>query len=220
MAGALSSYPAPAIASAVGARVGTKARAWLPRLVEGLAALGVGGLLLSTYTKPWWSIRLYAPQYPDGLGVQVLLSGARGDVREIDTLNHYIGMASLETAAPLERKFALAGICLAAAFVTGLLLIPKRTANAVGFGIALTVPLAFVTDFSLWLRHFGNNLDPRAPLRLDPFTPDLFGNGVIGQFMTFSRPELGFWLALAAALLALLLLALRTAKDKRLRGFP
>ncbi|HEY3495918.1 MAG TPA: hypothetical protein VGK73_14570, partial [Polyangiaceae bacterium] len=80
--------------------------------------------------------------------------------------------------------------------------------------VAAAVPLGFVADFSYWLYRFGHDLNPRAPLRLEPFTPAMFGNGVIGQFMTFARPELGFWLALACVGLAVLLVALRERRRR------
>ena len=35
------------------------------------------------------------------------------------------------------------------------------------------------------------------------FTPELFGNGQIGQFATFAQPALGFWLAIVGVVLAI-----------------
>src|SRR5262245_49524051 len=64
-------------------------------------ALAAVACLLVAYSKAWWSFILYAPQYPSGLRLTVTLTGVTGDVREIDTLNHYIGMASLAKAAPI-----------------------------------------------------------------------------------------------------------------------
>ncbi|HET7544406.1 MAG TPA: hypothetical protein VFK05_31260, partial [Polyangiaceae bacterium] len=215
MSGQVSSYPASRLLGTERQSSIRDVRGRLPRVPEVLLSLLSGALLLASYRQPWWSIRLYAPQYPKGLGVEVLLSGARGDVREIDTLNHYIGMASLTTAAPLERQLSLAGIALAALVATALLLVAWRKANFVALGLLVCVPLGFIVDFSYWLYRFGHNLNPHAPLRLPPFTPDLFGNGIIGQFMTFARPELGFWLAVAAAGLAALVVPLRQRRAER-----
>lgn len=217
MSDQLPSYPAPRLLELKGHRTPALTRRWLPRVPEVLMGLLVGGLLLESYRQPWWSFRLYAPQYPQGLGIDVLLSGSRGDVREIDTLNHYIGMASLTTAAPLERQLSLIGIQAAALLATVLLLVPRRGANLLGVAAVFAVPLGFVIDFFYWLYRFGHHLNPHAPLKLPPFTPELFGNGVIGQFMTFARPELGFWLAVGSAGLATLLVALREANNKRAR---
>jgi copper chaperone NosL len=207
MSPGLPSYPAPRPLehtphAAAGQRL-------IARVPEALASVLAGGLLLAAYRQPWWSFRLYAPQYPSGLGVDILLSGSRGDVHELDTLNHYIGMASLSTAAPVERQLSLAVVAATALLVTTLLLVPRRRANRLALAAALAIPLGFVADFFYWLYRFGHHLNPHAPLKLRPFTPTLFGNGVIGQFMTFARPELGFWLATGAAGVAVLLIALR-----------
>ena len=48
---------------------------------------------------------------------------------------------------------------------------------------------------------FGHHLDPRAPLHIPAFTPEFFGNGQIGQFMTFATPGAGFWLACSGLVL-------------------
>jgi hypothetical protein len=212
----LPSYPAPRL---LDEKLGAKAaRPPFVLLPEVLVSVLVGALLLIAYRQPWWSIRLYAPQYPHGLGIDVLLSGSRGDVHEIDTLNHYIGMASLTTAAPLERQLSLIAILITALVVTVLLLVPRRRANVLATVAVAAVPLGFMADFYYWLHRFGHHLNPHAPLKLPPFTPDLFGNGVIGQFMTFARPELGFWLAVVAACLAAFLVVLRGRDAERLRG--
>jgi hypothetical protein len=211
----LQSYPAPRVLPAERTGAAAAVRRQLPFVTELLVSLLVGCLLLIAYREPWWSIRLYAPQYPSGLGVDILLSGSRGDVHEIDTLNHYIGMASLTTAAPLERQFSLIAIEVTALVVTALLLVPRRRANLFGVAAIALVPLGFIADFFYWLHRFGHHLNPHAPLRLPPFTPDLFGNGTIGQFMTFARPELGFWLAIGAAGLALLLVLLRERQGEQ-----
>ena len=214
------SYSAPRLGEPWRGRLAQALRGRLPLIPEVLASLLAGALLLVAYRHPWWSLRLYAPQYPNGLGVDILLSGARGDVREIDTLNHYIGMASLTTAAPLERQLAFGAIAGTAVLAAALLLWPKRKANFVALTALIAVPLGFIADFSYWLHRFGHGLDPKAPLRLEPFTPTMFGNGEIGQFMTFGRPELGFWLALGAACLAGLLVLLRSRQSEEKKLTP
>ena len=60
-------------------------------------------LLVLTIFLPYWSITLHAPQYPKGLTINAFVHEMRGDVSEVDGLNHYIGMIKLETAASLER---------------------------------------------------------------------------------------------------------------------
>ncbi len=170
--------------------------------------LAASTLILVGLWLPWWSFQLYAPQYPQGLRLEVLLSGVRGDVHEIDMLNHYIGMASLSLAAPLERQYSTYAVLLISVVTAGLLF-GQRRARIAAVVLAAGFPLGFIADCFYWLHRFGHELDPRAPIELAPFTPELFGNGQIGQFMTFAQPGLGFWCAVGAALLAVLVALLR-----------
>ena len=162
-------------------------------------ALVAAGLLVASFFVPWWHFRLYAPQYPGGLYLTISLTGAGGDVREIDILNHYIGMRHLGDAAPLERRFAAGGVALVAAAVVALTLVAGKKLSRWVFVPAAAFPSIFVLDTLYWLYAFGHGLDPKAPIELQPFTPQLFGNGQIGQFATFAQPHAGFWLAVAAA---------------------
>ena len=50
---------------------------------------------------------LVAPQYPKGLKLDISLTGITGDVKEIDILNHYIGMRTMSDAASLESAMSL-----------------------------------------------------------------------------------------------------------------
>ena len=55
-----------------------------------------------------WRIELEAPQYPEGLVLQLHANKIGGDVDIINGLNHYIGMATLHTENFFEfTSFAL-----------------------------------------------------------------------------------------------------------------
>jgi copper chaperone NosL len=66
---------------------------------------------------------------------------------------------------------------------------------------AVAFPALFLADLYFWMRHFGTNLDPTAPLSssIDPFVPPVLGRGTVGQFATVAAPGSGLWLAFAAA---------------------
>jgi hypothetical protein len=198
------STPAPAMfASAQSFESAAVARA--PRQVQSPARLILSALALAaiaaSYWQPFWSFKLYAPQYPHGLSLTISLTGFSGDVREIDMLNHYIGMASLAHGAALERKFAHLLVGFAVLAIAAFALVPTRRSAVIAAAIGAAYPLGFLADTFYWLHRFGHDLDPRAPLHIPHFTPQLFGNGNIGQFMTFAVPQLGFGLAVAAAVL-------------------
>lgn len=165
--------------------------------VVALSVLAVA-LWTASVWAPWWQFWLYAPQYPNGLRLDIALTGLAGDAKEISMLNHYIGMKSLEDAAVLERQFALWGVGLVALLSVGLTLMVGKRWNWLILLPAVGLPLGFVVDSMAWLYHFGHSLDRHAPLNIPEFTPQFFGWGQIGQFTTYAMPLTGFWLALGA----------------------
>ncbi len=175
---------------------------WRRWLVVGLM-LGAIGLMASAFFFPWWHFTLYAPQYPHGLNMTISLTGVSGDVSEIDELNHYIGMAKIEGVAPMERHFASYGVgALGVVVLFMTMLGGKRTGWLIAIP-ALSFPLIFMADTYYWLHLTGHALDKHAAIRLPPFTPEMFGNGQIGQFMTFAAPSEGFWMACGGAAIVL-----------------
>ena len=61
------------------------------RFVIAICALAIGSLLY----VPIWRIDLAAPQYPEGLAMQIYHDRFEGDTGKINGLNHYIGMATI-----------------------------------------------------------------------------------------------------------------------------
>ncbi len=164
-------------------------------------AFAAAGAFWASLARPWWSFVLYAPQYPRGLRLSISLTGLSGDVHEVGMLNHYIGMKHLEDAAVFERAYAAPGVALVALLAFAVLFWRGRRPAWWTAGVGLLLPLGFLADSFYWLFRFGHELDPHAPVRVPAFTPQLFGNGRIGQFMTFAQPADGFWIALVGAVL-------------------
>lgn len=177
-------------------------------LVVALAATAAAlwGVSLSL---PWWRFWLFAPQYPKGLGLVISLNGVSGDVREINLLNHYIGMKHLEEAAAFERAHAGWGIAAVAIVVVLFMLATGRRLGWLAALAAVMFPVGFVADSTYWLWKFGHDLDPRSPLHIKPFTPQMFGEGIIGQFHTYAIPDTGFWVALAGVVCVVAAVLLR-----------
>ncbi len=172
----------------------------LPTVFLGLA---VFSLLVSIFF-PYWQITLLAPQYPGGLKAQVYINRVTGDVREIDGLNHYIGMRPLEEAAQLERSLSIFMVAVLSLLIIAAIYIHNQLAAILTLP-ALLYPVLFLADLYYWLWNFGTNLDPNAPLRnaVKPFVPPLVGEGRVGQFRTIAELGPGFYLALLASFLIL-----------------
>lgn len=172
----------------------------LPVILFGAAA----ALLVLSMFLPYWQMTLKAPQYPQGLKVHAYVNRLEGDVNEIDGLNHYIGMRPLGEAAEFERSIAYLAVGATILLVLGAIFIHSKWSVLLVLP-ALLWPFLYLGDMYYWMRNFGLNLDPNAPLSssIDPFVPPVLGVGKVGQFETVAVPAVGLWLALVACALIL-----------------
>lgn len=168
----------------------------LPTLLFILAAV----LLIASIFLPYWKMTLQAPQYPKGLSVQAYIFKLTGDVGEIDGLNHYIGMRPLAEAAQLERSLSIAAVGVLTLLIIGAIFIHTKYTVLLVLP-AIFYPIIFLADMYYWLRNFGLNLDPTAPLSsaIKPFVPPILGVGMLAQFVTIAQVQIGFYLALLAS---------------------
>ena len=164
-------------------------------------------LLIPTYFLPLWRMTMFAPQYPEGLRLDIysykLDGGNKGqDVKEINLLNHYIGMQDLDTANFTEFKwipFVVGGL--------GLILLRAAVHGKMAHLVDVLVLFGYFSLYSLWsfgykMWSYGHNLDPTAAVKVAPFMPPLFGHRKLANFEIYSYPGLGSYaLALAAAVL-------------------
>jgi nitrous oxidase accessory protein len=199
----------------MGGRARSTPSGWAARLL----LVGGAACLLASPALPYWAMQVRAPQYPKGLNLRIYPHRLEGDVREIDGLNHYIGMRPLVEGATTERRLAIPALLVIS---LGLLLaaaLPGRWALALALP-AILFPLLFVGDLYWWLRDFGLNLDPHAPLNraIRPFVPTLLGQGRVGQFASVAWFAGGFYLSATAAAAALAAALLRFRRTRPSRG--
>jgi copper chaperone NosL len=162
------------------------------RLLIIIAAL----LLLPTFFFPLWNMTLYSNRFPDGLALNIYsykLEGGkteyRDDVKEINSLNHYIGMRPLREDDFTEFKwipFVVGGVVLLAMRVVVLGKMSKL--------VDLCVLFIYFGLFSLWSFHhklylYGHELDPTAAVKVPPFTPPIFGHTTMANFEVYSYPD-------------------------------
>jgi nitrous oxidase accessory protein len=166
----------------------------VPRMLVASAAL----LLSVMYVAPVWSIRLIAPQYPEGLGLLIRLSTITGvkenDLRSINSLNHYIGMKPIEPSAIPELRYmpwivaALIGLGLLAAVV-------GRRRLLVAWVVAFAATgAAGMYDFWRWGYDYGHNLDAEQAVIVVPgmtYQPPLIGTKQLLNFHATSLPHVG-----------------------------
>ncbi len=161
-------------------------------------------LLLVSLFVPYWHMELVAPQYPENLHLVAYVNHLTGDVAEIDSLNHYIGMRPLGEAAQIERTIGVYVMILFVLMIELASWIHSRWAVVLVLPVVL-FPVVFLVDLHLWMSHFGMNLDPDAPLSnsVEPFVPPVLGTGMVGQFKTIATPGLGLILSSISSVLIL-----------------
>jgi hypothetical protein len=175
-------------------------------------------LMVVAIFLPLWQIHLVAPQYPEGLDMYIyahkLVGGNEGqDIVEINNLNHYIGMAPIRESDFTEMQ-------VLPFFFGGFALLALRAAVFARVGAVVDVAVLFVYfgAFSIYrfyyrLYSYAHNLDPKAPMDIDPFTPTLIGKKQIANFAQYSFPREAS--ALLAVFLLLLVAAIWTSEPAR-----
>jgi hypothetical protein len=165
--------------------------------------------LIPSYLFPLWTLTMFAPQYPEGLRMGIyswkLEGGNSGqDVKEINILNHYIGMKDIEVQDFTEFKWI--------PFVVGalgLLVLRAAVLGKLAHVVDCLVLYVYFGAFSLWsfgfkLWWYGHNLASTASVKIPPFMPPMFGFKQLANFGVWSYPGLGSYsLGLAALALAL-----------------
>ena len=159
--------------------------------------LAAAGLVALSSVLPLWSMTMRAPQYPKGLRLNAYGTAITGDLRELNILNHYIGMPPIEAPAFETAMFPVA---VALVVVLCLLAPLHRWLWRVAGAVALVMPIAVLADLQWRLYTFGHSLDPHAPIRLAPFTPLVVGTTHMGNFVSTAMPSYGTFCLLAAAL--------------------
>jgi len=164
-----------------------------------VVALGAAALFAVASFLPLWTMTLRAPQYPDGLGMTAYGWRIEGDLGEINSLNHYVGIQRLDPDTISELAlFPFAAGALVAALVV-VAFVRRRVLRWLVIAGAWAMPLGMLVDLQWWLHRFGRNLDPTAPIRLDPFTPKVLGTTSVINFHSEAMVAIGFWLMLLAA---------------------
>jgi copper chaperone NosL len=191
-----------------------------PRVLLVLASL----LLVLSYLLPLWTLTMFAPQYPEGLRLAIYsykLDGGNGgqDVKEINVLNHYIGMHELSTDDFTEFKwipFVLGGL--------GLLFLRAAVLGRTSHVLDVLVMYVYFGAFSLWsfgykMYRYGHDLAPTASVKVPPFMPPMFGYRKLANFEVYSYPGAGSYAlgAVVVVLGAAVFLAWRSSRPRAVR---
>jgi copper chaperone NosL len=149
--------------------------------------------MLAAFVSPLWNIWLDAPQYPEGLQMQIWISSLRGNLQTINDLNHYIGMKVIKPESFQELTYMpyIVGGMIAFGLLAAL---SNRKYVLVIFMIAfIGLGIAGAIDFYQWEYDYGHNLNPRAAIIVPGMTyqPPMFGSKHLLNFTATAWPALG-----------------------------
>ena len=171
-----------------------------PRILMFVAALS----LLMLFVFPMWKIVLYAPQYPDGVQMDIWINKIGGPnpatLQNINILNHYVGMKYIEPDSIPELQYfqyialGMVALGLIVAFVN------KRQLFLAWTVLFVIMCILAMYDFYLWEYDYGHSLSDTAPIKIPgaSFQPPLIGKKDILNFVALSLPHIaGYFVMLS-----------------------
>lgn len=179
--------------------------------------------LVAVIFLPVWRIELSAPQYPEGLILQIFSYKLGGNVDIVNGLNHYIGMRTLHEEDFAEFKILPYIIGVYALLALLVAIIRRRWALFAWFILFVLFAVLAMVDFYRWEYDYGHNLDPSAPIMVPGMTyqPPLIGYKQLLNFGAYSIPDMGGWLLVIVGLLVFFLVIKeqkRFSRSERLRA--
>jgi copper chaperone NosL len=147
---------------------------------------------------PLWRIDIWAPQYPEGLSMEIGLDKIEGNIDQINILNHYIGMKKIEPQGIPEFK-VIPKVFLFLNAVGVLAIVVNTTIVYAGWlGITVISGVVGMFDFYKWGYDYGHNLNPHAPIQVSgmSYQPPLIGHKTLLNIEAYSLPSWGTYLLL------------------------
>lgn len=183
---------------------------------------GAAVLLVGAFVQPLWSVKLDAPQYPEGLGMKIWINNIAGnkpnDLENINNLNHYIGMKRIVPESIPELRYmpmAVGFLLVSGLAVAG---IGRRALARAWVGIFIALALGGLVDFYKWEYDYGHNLDMENAIIKVPgmnYQPPLIGSRRLLNFTATSYPSVGGLCAMAALGLGVVALFIKDAPARR-----
>lgn len=180
--------------------------------------IAIGSLaLIMMFFVPAWSIYLIAPQYPEGLSMQIWLHKISGQVEIINGLNHYIGMKHID--ASMFPEFSFLPYVLIVFILFGLVIAIKGSRKLLFFYLVLSVfaGVAALVDFYMWGYDYGHNLDQTAAIQVPglSYQPPVIGHKKLLNFDAFSYPDTGGWILVGVTVLFGIIYLFEWRKQKK-----
>ena len=179
-------------------------------------------MVMLTFVFPLWYIDLEAPQYPEGIGLQIWINQIVGqnphDLENINGLNHYIGMKEIVPESIPELKIMPYLMIFMILFGLTAGILGKRSLVYTWILLFIIMAAIGMYDFYMWEYDYGHNLNPQAAIKIPgmAYQPPLIGSKMLLNFNAISMPHIGTYiLAFAVMLSAAALIIDKKLKKKR-----
>jgi copper chaperone NosL len=179
-------------------------------------------ILVLSFFFPIWYIDLEAPQYPEGIGLEIWLNKITGqkphDLNNINGLNHYIGMKEIVPDAIPELKIMPFIIIFLILFGLGAGISGKRSLVYIWIVLFFVIAAVGLYDFYMWEYDYGHNLNPHAAIKIPgmAYQPPLIGSKMLLNFNAISMPHIGSWILVASVILAAVALIIDKKSKKEI----
>jgi hypothetical protein len=155
--------------------------------------LALASIALSSMVLPLWALSFNAPVVGH-VWKTIIVYGTgsvQGSLDEVNKANQYVGLQQIRPVDVLALKLIPLTYILAAIFIVlgGWRLSLEKT-TLVYVILLLSIPLGI----QYWLYAFGHNINPDAPIALDPFTPYVVGSYEVANFMIVAYLHVGYFL--------------------------
>ena len=180
--------------------------------------VAIGSLAMCImFFVPAWSIYLIAPQYPEGLSMQIWLYKISGQVEIINGLNHYIGMKHINANMFPEFEFLVYIVGFLVLFGLVVAFTGSRKLLLAYLILSVIGALAALVDFYMWGYDYGHNLDPTAAIQVPglSYQPPLIGHKKLLNFDSYSYPDIGGWVMVAVTGLFFIIWFIEWRKHKK-----
>ncbi len=185
----------------------------LTRVLAAIAALS----MIAVIYLPIWRIELAAPQYPEGLYMDIWANKMGGNIEIINGLNHYIGMKTLHAEEFVE--FTVLPYIFWGLAILGVLtaILNKKKIFFGYFSLFILFAVVAMADFYRWEYNYGHNLDPDAAIQVpgQSYQPPLIGYKKLLNFGAYSIPDKGGWVMISSGILLLIGVVVEKIKSRK-----
>lgn len=183
------------------------------------------GALIAVFLLPAWRIDLFAPQYPEGLTMNIWINKLSGDVEIINGLNHYIGMKHISADMFPEFKYMSYVVFFFMALGMSAAISGRKKLLLAYIVATIIGGLLVIYDLYKWGYDYGHNLNPNAAIRVPglSYQPPVLGHKRLLNFDAYSYPDAAGWIVFGAGALVIMVWLvewlINRKRNKRLKTY-